>query len=68
MGEIVNLRRARKRQDKRRQEAAAHAKRRRCGRAKAEREHSDASAALERAKLEAHRLTPEEASARGDDA
>lgn len=56
MGEIVNLRRARKEQGRRRREAEADANRLAFGRSKAERKLNDASAELERAKLEAHRL------------
>lgn len=68
MGDIVNLRRARKEQGKRRREAEAEGNRLRCGRTKAEREHTDAAAALERAKLEAHRLEREDVPAGGEDA
>jgi len=56
MGEIVNLRRARKVRDKRAKEAEADANRIAFGRAKAERELGEASARLEREKLDAHRL------------
>lgn len=56
MGEIVNLRRARKDRGKREREAAAGANRLTFGRSKAERELSEASAKLERARHEAHRL------------
>lgn len=58
MGEIVNLRRARKDQGKRRREAEAEANRLAFGRPKAERKLGDASAELERARLDAHRLEP----------
>lgn len=68
MGEIVNLRRARKEQGRRKREAAAQANRVRCGRTKAERDLAGASAALERAKLDAHRLEGGEPPASGEDA
>lgn len=55
MGEIVNLRRARKTRDKRVQEDAAQVNRVAYGRTKAERELSAAQTRLETAKLEAHR-------------
>lgn len=63
MGDVVNLRRARKLKGRRLREAEAEESRLRFGRAKAQREHAAASAALERAKLDAHRL--EEAPAGG---
>lgn len=56
MGEIVNLRHARKRQDRRKREAEAQVNRVAFGRTKAERELTQASAELERARVEAHRL------------
>jgi hypothetical protein len=56
MGEIVSLRRARKDQDRRRREAEAQANRVAFGRTKAERELAEASAKLERARIDAHRL------------
>ncbi|MBG0810055.1 DUF4169 family protein [Methylosinus sp. H3A] len=56
MGDIVNLRRARKVRDKRAKEAEADANRVAHGRTKAERELGEASARLEREKLDAHRL------------
>ncbi|BBU60356.1 hypothetical protein MSC49_02910 [Methylosinus sp. C49] len=56
MSEIVNLRRARKLRDKRSKEAEAEANRIAHGRTKAERELSEATARLEKEKLDAHRL------------
>lgn len=56
MGEIVNLRRARKKRDKRAEEAEAQANRAAFGRAKAERELGEAAARLKSEKLDAHRL------------
>jgi hypothetical protein len=55
MGEIVNLRRARKQRDRRTKEEAAQANRVAHGRSKAERELTAAQARLEAAKLDAHR-------------
>jgi hypothetical protein len=55
MGEIVNLRRARKARDKRAKEQAAQANRIAHGRAKAERELTIAQARLESARLDGHR-------------
>ncbi|WP_036294024.1 DUF4169 family protein [Methylosinus sp. PW1] len=60
MGEIVNLRRARKVRDKRAKEAEADANRIAHGRTKAERELGEATARLEKEKLDAHRIeTPQ---------
>ncbi|HEY8064278.1 MAG TPA: DUF4169 family protein [Methylosinus sp.] len=56
MGEIVNLRRARKVKDRRAQEAEADANRIAHGRTKAERRLGEATARLETEKLDAHRL------------
>lgn len=56
MSEIVNLRRARKDQGRRKREAEAEANRAAFGRTKAERALTEASAKLERARIEAHRL------------
>ncbi|OAI22638.1 hypothetical protein A1351_03860 [Methylosinus sp. R-45379] len=56
MGEIVNLRRARKVRDKRSKETEAEANRIAHGRTKAERELGEATARLETEKLDAHRL------------
>ncbi|WP_018267014.1 DUF4169 family protein [Methylosinus sp. LW4] len=56
MGEIVNLRRARKVRDKRAKEAEADANRIAHGRTKAEWEIGEATARLEKEKLDAHRL------------
>ncbi|QGM97638.1 DUF4169 family protein [Methylocystis parvus] len=61
MGEIVNLRRARKARDRREKEEAAQANRVAYGRTKAERELNEARKRLEAEKLDAHRRdTPEE--------
>ena len=56
MGEVINLRRARKDRDKRVREEKADANRIAFGRLKIERELSEAEARLERARLDAHRL------------
>jgi len=56
MGEVINLRRARKDRDKRVREEKADANRIAFGRLKVERELSEAEATLERARLDAHRL------------
>ena len=55
MGEVVNLRRARKQRDRRAKEDAAQAKRAAFGRSKSERELTTAQAQLEGARLEAHK-------------
>jgi len=55
MGEIVNLRRARKARDRREKDAKAQENRAAHGRSKAERELSTARTALELAQLDAHR-------------
>jgi hypothetical protein len=55
MGEIVNLRRARKQRDKRAKEEAAQANRAAHGRSKAERELTAAQAQLENARFDGHR-------------
>jgi hypothetical protein len=61
MGEVVNLRRARKERDKRAREAEADANRIAFGRTKAERTLSEAEAKLTRERLDGHRLeTPPE--------
>lgn len=61
MGEVVNLRRARKGRDRREKEAAAQANRIAYGRTKAERGLTEAQKRLDAAKLDAHkRETPEE--------
>ncbi|MBY6240885.1 DUF4169 family protein [Methylosinus sp. Sm6] len=57
MGEIVNLRRARKDEARRRREAEASSNRLAFGRSKTERELAAASAELEKKRLDAHRLT-----------
>ncbi|MBI1980435.1 MAG: DUF4169 family protein [Methylocystis sp.] len=59
MGEIVNLRRARKARDKRVKDEAAQANRAAHGRSKAERDLTAAQARLETAKLDAHRRESE---------
>jgi hypothetical protein len=61
MGEIVNLRRARKVRDKRSKEAEAEANRIAHGRTKDERRLSEATTRLETEKLDAHRLEKPEA-------
>lgn len=59
MGDVVNLRRARKARDRREKEEAAQANRVAFGRGKAERELTEARKRLEAAKLDAHkRETP----------
>lgn len=55
MGEIINLRRARKQRDRRVKDEAAQAKRAAFGRSKSERELTAAQAQLESARLDAHR-------------
>jgi hypothetical protein len=61
VGEVVNLRRARKARDRREKEEAAQANRVAFGRSKAERGLTDAQKRLDAAKLDAHkRETPEE--------
>jgi hypothetical protein len=59
MGEVVNLRRARKDQARRRRDSEAEANRIAFGRGKAERDLAAASVELERRRLDAHRLTDE---------
>jgi hypothetical protein len=56
MGEVVNLRRVRKDQARRRRETEAGANRAAFGRTKAERGLTAASAELDRNRLDAHRL------------
>ena len=56
MGEVINLRRARKDRDKRVRDEKADANRIAFGRLKIERELSEAEARLERARFDAHRL------------
>ena len=56
MGEVINLRRARKDRDKRLREEKADANRIAFGRLKVERELSEAEARLERVRLDAHQL------------
>jgi hypothetical protein len=55
MGDLVNLRRARKDRARREKEETAQANRVAFGRTKAERELTDAQKRLEAAKLDAHR-------------
>lgn len=61
MGEVVNLRLARKEREKRAREEAAQAKRLAYGRTKSERESTQASRLLERRKLDAHRRSNDDA-------
>jgi hypothetical protein len=56
MGEVINLRRARKDRDRRDREDNASANRIAYGRAKSERVLTEAEAKIERARLDAHRL------------
>ena len=56
MGEIVNLRRARKRKERRREEAVADQNRVVFGRSKAERRLIQTERAIAEANLEAHRI------------
>lgn len=56
MGDVVNLRRARKDQARRRRETEAQGNRLSFGRTKAERDLTAASAELDRKLLDAHRL------------
>jgi hypothetical protein len=56
MGEVINLRRARKDRDKRVREEKAGANRLAFGRAKTERQLTEAEAKLERARLDSHQL------------
>jgi capsule polysaccharide export protein KpsE/RkpR len=59
MGDVVNLRRARKQRDRRAKDDAAQAKRAAHGRPQAERELTAAQTRLEAAKLDAHRRARE---------
>lgn len=62
MGEVVNLRRARKDRARREKEAQAQDNRVAFGRSKAERELADAKKSLESRRMDAHkRETPEKA-------
>jgi len=61
MGEVINLRLARKDHDRRKREAEARVNRVAFGRAKLERDMTEAAGGLERAKLDAHRLESGEA-------
>jgi Domain of unknown function (DUF4169) len=56
MGEVLNLRRARKARDRAEKDRAAEANRIAFGRTKSERRGSEAQNDLERARLDAHRL------------
>jgi hypothetical protein len=58
MGEVLNLRRARKARQRAEKAREAEANRVAFGRAEAERRASEAQNDLERARLEAHRLEP----------
>lgn len=58
MGEVLNLRRARKARERSEKAQAAEANRIAFGRTKAERRASEAQNELERARLEAHCLEP----------
>jgi hypothetical protein len=61
MGDVVNLRRARKERDRREKEAAAQANRVAYGRSKSERKLTDAQKRLDAGKFDAHkRDRPEE--------
>jgi Domain of unknown function (DUF4169) len=64
MGEIVNLRRARKMRERRQNEEQARENRLRFGLGKAERELAEKSQSLAERRLDAHRLGD---AARGDD-
>lgn len=59
MGEIINLRQARKEMNKRKREREAKENRATHGRAKSERELSEAKSRLERERLDAHRILGE---------
>jgi len=61
MGEVINLRRARKEREKREREAKARENRAAFGRAESERDLSEAAAKLERSRHEAHRLDRDDA-------
>ncbi len=58
MGELLNLRRARKARERAAKDQIAEANRLAFGRSKAERRASEAQMDLERARLDAHRLEP----------
>lgn len=58
MGELVNLRRARKDRDRRRREDEAAENRVKFGRSKAEKQTTKAQDALEARRLDGHRLDP----------
>jgi Domain of unknown function (DUF4169) len=58
MGELINLRRARKARGKAAKDQIAEANRLAFGRTKAERRASEAELNLEHARLDAHRLEP----------
>jgi Domain of unknown function (DUF4169) len=67
MGEVLNLRRARKARDRAEKDRAAEANRIAFGRSKAERLASEAQNDLERSRLDAHRLEPEREALRAKD-
>jgi hypothetical protein len=58
MGELLNLRRARKARERAAKDQLAEANRLAFGRSRAERQASEAQMDLERARLDAHRLEP----------
>ncbi len=58
MGELINLRRARKTRERAAKDQVAEANRLAFGRTKAERRASEAQMDLDRARLDAHRLEP----------
>jgi hypothetical protein len=58
MGELLNLRRARKARERAAKDQTAEANRLAFGRTKAERRASEAQMDLDRARLDAHRLEP----------
>jgi hypothetical protein len=67
MGEIINLRQARKELDRRKREKEAKANRATHGRNKSERELSQAKSKLEHERLDAHRIDGKDAPDGGDD-
>jgi hypothetical protein len=60
MGEIINLRQARKEMDRRKREQEAKANRAAHGRTKIDRELSEAKSKFERDRLDAHRIATDE--------
>ena len=61
MGDIINLRLARKQSDRRARGETAQQNRIAFGRTKVERQHAEAQAKLDRDKLDGHRLTGDKA-------